>query len=87
MANIIAIAKLILALGPAIINFMMELEKLFPENGKGQEKLAMLKAYVEGLWGTLGTAIPGFEEVWPKLEKIISFVKSVGKGTIFKKAQ
>ena len=85
MLSAIAIAKLLLTLGPAIIQFMMELEKLFPENGKGQEKLTLIRGYIQGLWGTLGTAVPSFEEMWPKIETVIGVVKSVGKGTIFKK--
>jgi hypothetical protein len=85
MANIITIIKLLLALGPAIIEFMISLEKLFPENGQGQQKLAMLKGYVEGIWNTLGTAVPKFEEMWPKIEAIVTAVKAIGKGTIFRK--
>lgn len=85
MGKVLSIAKLLLSIGPAIIGFMMELEKLFPEGGKGKEKLAALKAYVQGLWNTLGDAVPKFEEAWPKIEAIVAFVKNALKGTLFKK--
>lgn len=85
MANALLIIKLMLSIGPAIIKFMMELEKLFPENGQGAQKLAALRAYVEGLWATLGDVVPKFEEIWPTIEKIVAFVKSALKGSLFKK--
>jgi len=85
MAQILQVIKLLIALGPAIIEFMMALEKLFPENGRGAEKLALLKGYVEGIWNTLGSAVPKFEDMWPKIEAIVAAVKKIGKGTIFKK--
>lgn len=85
MINAIAIAKLLLTIGPAIIKFMLELEKMFPEGGQGALKLAALRAYVEGLWGALGGALPKFEEVWPLIEKIVAFVKNALKNGLFKK--
>lgn len=85
MANAILIIKLLLSIGPAIVKFMVELEKLFPEDGQGAQKLAALRAYIEGFWSTLGVAVPKFEEIWPTIEKIVAFVKNALKGSLFKK--
>lgn len=85
MTSALVIIKLFMSIGPAVIKFMLELEKVFPEGGQGALKLAALRAYVEGLWSTLGNTVPKFEEIWPTLEKIVSFVKSALKGGLFKK--
>ena len=86
MANALALIKLLLALGPDIIAFIQKLEGIFPESGKGAEKLALLKEYLAAIWDTAGSAIPVFETVWPKIASVVGAIVGLfNKTGIFKK--
>ena len=76
MSNAIALIKLLISLGPDIMKFMKAIEEMLPESGKGAEKLAILRGYLEGAWQGFGTALPAFEEFWPKLNTVISAMVS-----------
>jgi hypothetical protein len=77
MAQIFALIKLLIAIGPGIIAMIVELEKLFPESGQGSVKLALIKAYVQKAFDFAGTALPSFEGIWPKIAEIISVAVSI----------
>jgi len=72
MANAIMLIKLLISLGPDIIKFMKAIEEMIPGTGKGEEKLAILRGYLEGAWKGFDTFLPSFEEFWPKINTIIS---------------
>jgi hypothetical protein len=86
MANAITMIKLLISLGPDIIKFIKAMEELMPEGGKGAEKLAIVRSFLEGAWQGFGTALPAFEEFWPKLNIIITMlVSTFNAAGIFKK--
>lgn len=74
MANALALIKLLLSLGPDLIAFIQKLEGIFPESGKGAEKLELLKEYLSAIWDTAGSAIPVFETVWPEIARIVGAI-------------
>lgn len=59
--------KLILSLIPLIIELIKSIEAAFPESGKGQEKLKLVK-------NILIEANSEINNFWPTIEKIISHV-------------
>lgn len=71
--------KLIVQLLPLIIQLMKQAEELLPQSGKGAEKLALVRSWLEAAAG-------GLDELWPSLEKIISVtVNMFNRVGIFKK--
>lgn len=86
MAQAIAILKLLISLGPEIIKFVQRLEELFPDGGIGEQKLEILRAYLQSIWDGLGTIIPAFEDVWPKIQAAVAVLVALfNKLGIFKK--
>lgn len=86
MASFLTIVKLLLSLGPDLIKFIQKLEEIIPGQGKGEQKLAMLRAYMESLWSGAGEMLPTFEEVWPKIQSVVSgIVAAFNAIGIFKK--
>jgi hypothetical protein len=87
MLTAIATLKLLLSIGPDLMKFMKSIEDMLPDSGKGAEKLAILRGYLEGAWAGLGNALPAFEEFWPKLNTVITAVVSVFNSVgLFKKS-
>jgi hypothetical protein len=74
MANAIALIKLLISLGPDIMKFIKAIEEMMPDSGKGSEKLAVLRGYLEAVWEGFGTGLPAFEEFWPKLNAVVTAV-------------
>ena len=69
----------IIALIKAITAAVRAIEELMPESGKGSEKLAAIRAMLEG-------AVDGLEQKWPAIEKIIGAVVSLYNAIgVFKK--
>jgi hypothetical protein len=86
MASFLTIIKLLLSLGPDLIKFIQRLEEIIPGQGKGEQKLAMLRAYMESIWAGAGDLLPGFEEVWPKIQSVVGgIVAAFNAMGIFKK--
>ena len=86
MANAIIIIKLLISLGPDLIKFIKSIEELMPESGQGVNKLAIIRGYMESAWSGFGTALPAFEEFWPKLNLVITaLVNTFNTIGIFKK--
>lgn len=68
-----------IALIPQIIEAVKTVEKLLPEGGRGKEKLAAVRAIVEGAYGDIAAA-------WPNIEVVIGlFVKFANASGLFKK--
>lgn len=68
-----------LILIPTIIEIVKTVEKLMPEGGKGKEKLAAVRAMVEGVYGDVSAA-------WPQIETVISlFVRLANVAGVFKR--
>jgi hypothetical protein len=80
MDKIIALIKLLIAIGPGVIALVVEMEKLFPESGQGAVKLAIVKAYVQKAFDFVGGALPTFESVWPKIAEGIALIVSLLNG-------
>jgi hypothetical protein len=69
----------VIAAIPTIIEIVKVVEKLLPENSRGAEKLAAVRAMVEQAFGDV-TA------VWPQIESVVSlFVKLANLSGLFKK--
>jgi len=58
---------LILQIFPLLITVIQSVEELIPSEGKGKEKLALIRE-------TMTTAYSGVAEIWPVVEKIISTI-------------
>ncbi len=72
-------ALLVIQMIPAIIEAVRKLEDVFPEGGKGKEKLALLKEM-------LSAAYDGLSNIWPAIETIVAaFVKFANTVGLFKK--
>jgi hypothetical protein len=86
MASFLTIVKLLLSLGPDLIKFIQKLEDIIPGQGNGEKKLAMLRAFMESLWAGADNALPAFEEIWPKIQSVVSgIVAAFNAMGIFKK--
>lgn len=69
----------ILQLLPALIDALRAIESIWPEAGKGAEKLAMLKELMEKIY-------PAINDVWPAIENTIAILVALfNKNGIFKK--
>lgn len=54
-------------------------EELYPESGKGAEKLTLVRAFLE-------RTIPNLETIWPKIQRAIEiFVSLANASGFFKK--
>lgn len=68
-----------LALIPTIVEIIKTVEQLMPEGGRGKEKLAAVRAMVEGVYGDITGA-------WPQIETVIGlFVRLANLSGKFKK--
>ena len=71
--------KIILLLLPAVIETVTQLEKLFPESGKGQMKLELIKETLTNVSDVSAEAIP-------LIDKMVSTVVGImNKFGVFKK--
>jgi hypothetical protein len=77
---------LLMKLFPILVEAIKAAEGLFPDSGKGKEKLELVRAYMETAWSTAGDMKATFSEMWPKIkpiiDKIVATLNSLG---IFKK--
>lgn len=70
-----------LTLIPTVIEIVKTVEKLMPEGGKGKEKIAAVRAMLEGVYGDIS-------DKWPQIETVINlFVRLANLSGLFKKAQ
>ena len=65
---------------PVLFEIIKAIEAALPEGGKGKEKLQLVRAFVENIFGDVA-------EVWPNLEKIITTIVTFLNTTgVFKKS-
>lgn len=70
----IEIAKLILSLLPVLIQAIKAAEEAIPGEGKGEAKLALIRAVLEAAHGTASDSIGQFAVIWPTIQKTIGTV-------------
>lgn len=70
-------ARFILSLLPVIIGAIQALEEAIPGSGKGEEKLAAVRAALESVYSTGGDVFDSFEEAWPIIESTIGSLVSL----------
>lgn len=79
-------AKAWIELGSLIIGFIRALEELFPEEGQGGLKLALLRQWIEKVFGSFVTVLGNLENVWPEIEAFVTAtVATFNKIGFFKK--
>ena len=61
--------KLLLQLLPAIIAAIKALEEALPIQGKGPEKLVVLREIIGGAYENLEGAVMSFSDLWPSIER------------------
>lgn len=85
--NFIEVFKLILSLFPLIINAVKTLEAFVPAQGKGAEKLEMLKTMLTTSYEASDKAYGTFEQVWPVIQSTVTGIVNMFNSTgLFKKA-
>ena len=77
MNKVILVIKIVGALWGSIIALIKQAEELMPEQGQGQQKLAIVRAALEAAFGTFKDLEVKFEEVWPTLAAMIASVVAV----------
>ena len=55
----------IVALIPALIQLIKEIEAVFPQSGQGAAKLTAIRQIIEATYS-------GLAEIWPVLEKVVA---------------
>ena len=65
------LVKIILSLLPAVIAAIKAVEEAIPGEGKGEQKLAVIRGVLEAAYVTADDLTLKFEELWPALEKTI----------------
>ncbi len=75
-------ARTILGLLPVIIGTIKSLEEAIPGTGKGEQKLAMIRAALEAAHEAAEDATDSFESIWPGIAatvaKIVATFNALG---------
>ena len=80
------ILKLVLTVLPLIIDVIKAVEAAIPGEGKGEQKLAIVRAAFESAYKFGDSAFGKFEETWPIITNVISTIVSTFNNIgIFKK--
>lgn len=70
----------IVQLIPALIALVKEIEKVIPQGGHGQAKLAAVRQIIEAAYG-------GLSEIWPVIEKVVTVLVGLFNSTgVFQKS-
>lgn len=78
--------KLVLSIFPAIINAVKTIEASIPVEGKGAEKLQLIKEVLNTTFENSTKAVSTFEQVWPMLQSVIvSIVNAFNATGVFNK--
>ena len=67
----IQIARAVLLLFPALIEAMKALEEAIPGEGKGEQRLAVIRQAMEAAHSQIQDTIVKFEDIWPSLAAAI----------------
>lgn len=80
------IARTIVDLLPVIIDAMKAVEAAIPGEGKGEQKLAMVRGILEGAYVAADDTANEFEKLWPAVARAIAgVVAAFNAAGIFKK--
>lgn len=72
VTNFIQIVQVSVQLLPVIIDAMKAVETAIPGNGKGEQKLALVRGMLETAYDTVQDATVQFEQVWPVLSATVA---------------
>ena len=72
--KLLSIIRTIVALLPMLIEAIKAAEAAIPGNGKGEQKLVLVRGMLQAAYETATDVENTFEEVWPALNKTISTV-------------
>lgn len=82
----LAILRAIVELLPLVIQIIKQVEAEIPGQGKGEAKLAAVRAILEGAYAIASDIGVTLSDLWPALEKTISgLVSAFNSAGIFKK--
>lgn len=77
--------KLILSIFPALISAIKTIEASIPVDGKGAEKLELVKNVMQATFDNSEKAVSTFEQIWPMLQSVItSIVNAFNSTGVFK---
>jgi len=78
--------KLIMSMLPLLIEAIKAAEEAIPGQGKGEAKLAMIRAVLESAYSISTDVQAKFDDVWPALKTTIgAVVASLNTAGVFKK--
>uniref|UniRef100_A0A6C0JVN6 Uncharacterized protein n=1 Tax=viral metagenome TaxID=1070528 RepID=A0A6C0JVN6_9ZZZZ len=66
--------KMVLGLLPVIIDTIKAIENAIPVEGKGKDKLELVKNVLQTTFETSNQSLELFQDVWPTLQSVISAV-------------
>lgn len=72
LQKIVAVFSLFRAITPMIVEFVQVVEGMIPGDGKGKEKLALVRAWLEAAFAGIESAGVTFGELWPRIEAMIA---------------
>jgi len=78
-ASIINDAKLLVSLLPVLSQLVDQVEQLFPQGGKGQQKLELVKTALQHASQVAGSTEATFNSVWPTLSSMVSSIVALKK--------
>lgn len=80
------ILKIVLELVPALIVAIKAIEDAIPGQGAGEQKLAMVRAFIESTYKSTKDLSVTFEQLWPVIESTIkTLVNGFNSVGVFKK--
>lgn len=72
--KLLSIIRTIVALLPALIEAIKAAEAAIPGNGKGEQKLVLVRGMLQAAYEAATDVDNTFEEVWPVVNKTINTV-------------
>lgn len=73
----LAAARLIIALMPILIAAIKSAEEVFPENGNGSTKLALVRGLIEAAYSTATDTESTFDEAWPTIKRAVDSIVAI----------
>lgn len=81
------ILKLVLSLVPMLIEIIKAIEEAIPGQGKGEAKLAAVRAMLEAAYGVASGSVGTFESIWPAIAGTVGALVNLFNTTgIFRKS-
>lgn len=71
-AKLVRLVKAAAAFIPQVIEIIKVVQASMPGDGRGAEKLAVARAFLESAWEVAADGEITFAEVWPYIEKAIA---------------